>query len=154
MDRLFILGFIAVVSFLVFSAVLIEIGKKKKQNDQDGLTLLIVGWILLVLSIAGGIAAFIVYIHINSGIFGTILFAILCPLFIIGGSIGCLASGITSLTHGYRRNKEGRRDKNEIAKGWSMLSLSVLLVVVVIVTITLLLTTQSNVGGDTPVATM
>ena len=154
MDPLFVSGFILVIALIILGCVLIEVGKKKKQNDQDGLTLTIVGWVLVVLSVAGGIAGLIVYIDINSGLFGTILFAILCPLFILGGFIACLATGITSLTQGYRRNKEGQRNRNEIIKGWSMLSLSILLVTVVIVTLIILLANHSNSGGDNPVAFM
>lgn len=154
MDPLFVSGFILVIALIILGCVLIEVGKKKKQNDQDGLTLIIVGWILVVLSVAGGIAGLIIYIDMNSGLFGTILFAVLCPLFILGGFIGCLATGITSLTQGYRRNKEGLRNRNEIIKGWSMLSLSIMLVTVVIVTLIILLLNHSNSGGDNPVAFM
>lgn len=154
MDPLFVSGFILVIALIILGCVLIEIGKKKKQNDQDGLTLTIVGWVLVVLSVAGGIAGLIVYIDINSGLFGTILFAVLCPLFIIGGFVACLATGISSLKEGYRRNKEGLRNRNEIIKGWSMLSLSILLVLVVVITLIILLASHSNSGGDNPVAFM
>ena len=154
MERIFISGVILVTALIIFGCVLIEVGKKKKQNNQDGLTLLIVGWVLLVLSIAGGIAGLIIYIDMSGGIFGTVLFAVLCPVFIAGGSIGCLAAGISSLVDGYRRNKEGLRDKDAIVRGWSMLSLSILLVAVVIVTISILLTNHSNARNDNPVAFM
>ena len=145
MELWFTLGVIAVAALLTFGCILVRIGSKKKEKDQDGLTLIISGWVIIVLTVLGGIAGFIIYVDLNGGLFGTLLFTIIAPIFILGGCITVLGFGISSLVEGYRRNKEGKRDRNQIIKGWFMLALSIAIIVTVVVTIAVLF---HNHGGE------
>lgn len=138
MELWFTLGVIAVAALLTFGCILVRIGSKKKEKDQDGLTLIISGWVIIVLTVLGGIAGFIIYVDLSGGLFGTLLFTIIAPIFILGGCITVLGFGISSLVEGYRRNKEGKRDRNQIIKGWFMLALSTAIIVTVVVTLTVL----------------
>lgn len=154
MEPLFTSGVILVTSLLILGCVFVSIGNKKKKNDQDGLTLIIVGWVIICASVLGGLAALIIYIDMTSGLFGTVLFTVLAPIFIFAGFVVILAYGISTLVEGYRRNKEGQRDRNQIIKGWFMLALSIAIVVTVIVTLAILFTNHSNARNDNPVAFM
>ena len=145
MELWFTLGVIAVAALLTFGCILVRIGSKKKEKDQDGLTLIISGWVIIVLTVLGGIAGFIIYVDLSGGLFGTLLFTIVAPIFILGGCITVLGFGISSLVEGYRRNKEGKRDRNQIIKGWFMLALSIAIIVTVVVTIAVLF---HNHGGE------
>lgn len=138
MELWFTLGVIGVAALLTFGCILVRIGSKKKEKDQDGLTLIISGWVIIVLTVLGGIAGFIIYVDINGGLFGTLLFTIIAPIFILGGCITVLGFGISSLVEGYKRNKEGKRDRNQIIKGWFMLALSIAIIVTVVVTLAVL----------------
>ena len=138
MELWFTLGVIAVAALLTFGCILVRIGSKKKEKDQDGLTLIISGWVIIVLTVLGGIAGFIIYVDLSGGLFGTLLFAVIAPIFILGGCITVLGFGISSLVEGYRRNKEGKRDRNQIIKGWFMLALSIAIIMTVVVTLTVL----------------
>ena len=138
MELWFTLGVIAVAALLTFGCILVRVGSKKKEKDQDGLTLIVSGWVIIVLTVLAGIAGFIIYVDLSGGLFGTLLFTIVAPIFILGGCITVLGFGISSLVEGYRRNKEGKRDRNQIIKGWFMLALSVAIIVTVVVTLAVL----------------
>ena len=138
MRTLFTIGVLAFTALLIFGCVLVTIGSKKKEKDQDGLTLIISGWVIIVLTVLAGIAGFIIYVDINGGLFGTLLFSVIAPLFILIGFIIILCFGISCLSDGYKRDKEGKRNRNQIIKGWFMLALSIAIIVTVVVTLAVL----------------
>ena len=138
METWFILGVVAFIALLTFGCILVTVGSKKKENDQDGLTLVITGWVVIVLTVIAGIAGFIIYIDMRGGVFGTLLFSVIAPLFILIGFIIILCFGISCLSDGYKRDKEGKRNRNQIIKGWFMLALSIAIIVTVVVTLIVL----------------
>ena len=138
METWFILGVVAFIALLTFGCILVTVGSKKKENDQDSLTLVITGWVVIVSTVIAGIAGFIIYIDMSGGVFGTLLFSVIAPLFILIGFIIILCFGISCLSDGYKRDKEGKRNRNQIIKGWFMLTLSIAIIVTVVVTLIVL----------------
>ena len=154
LDPIFILCVIGFILLLGFSIFLIKYGSKKNDKGKINLPMSIVGWALLVLDIIGAIVGFIIYININGGYTGTIIFTIISPLFILIGFIIILNIGISSLVDGYRKNKEGNRGKASIVKGWALLALAILLITAVVVTLLILFHQHSMAKGDEPVRFM
>ena len=155
LDPLFIGCVLMAISLIVMGGVFVKLGNKKKEDGKvKDLSLIIIGWVLIGLTVVASIVGLIVYIDVHGGLGGTVLFTVISPIFIVFGSVICLAIGISSLVEGYKRNKEGNRNHSVIARGWTMLSLSVIIVVAVIVTLTVLFANHADARGDTPVAFM
>lgn len=153
-DPLFIGCVLMSILLIGFSIFMINFGGKKGNNGKINMPVIIVGWVLLVLTVIASIVGLILYISESGGYFGTILFTIISPIFIIIGVVVILIIGISSLMEGYRKNQEGQRDKSTIIRGWSMLALSILTLTAIIVTLVILFINYSNSRGDTPVRFM
>ena len=106
-----------------------------------------VWYLLLILTL-------IYIIDENGGFTGTLIFTFVAPLFIMIGFVLCVGIGASSLLEGYRKNKEGQRDKVSIVRGWFLLSLSIIVVAVVVITLVILFNNHANTMGDTPVRMM
>lgn len=139
---------------LILGIIFIKYGTNKKKKDKHLLPLIIVGWVMVIASIVGSVALFILYIGSSSGITGTVIFIFMSPLFIIGGIILCLTIGLSSLQSAYRKPKDDVTRKQSIVKGWAFLILLTLVIIAIIVTISILLTNYSNYRNEHPVRFM
>ena len=139
---------------LILGVIFIKYGTNKKKKDKHLLPLIIVGWIMVIASIVGAVALFVLYIGSSSGITGTMIFIFASPIFIIGGIIACLTVGINSLQSAYRKPKEDVTRKQSIVKGWALLILVILVIVAIVVTLSILLTNYSNYRNEHPVRFM
>lgn len=135
------------LSFIIFAS-------SAKKTGKNLLALTIVGWTLFALSIVGSVTLFVLFINENGGEFGLYLFIFISPLFFLVGIIICLAIGISSLTDGYQKNKEGMRDHSKIVRGWALLTLSILVIAAIVITLTILLTQYANYHNEHPVRFM
>ena len=153
-DPLFIGCALLAIFLIVMGAIFVKLGSKKKENGKNDMALIIIGWVLIVLTVAASIAGFIIYIDIHGGFSGTVLFTLISPLFIFAGFVTCLGIGISALVGGYRRNEEGKRNNGMIVRGWSLLSLSLAIVTVTVITLVVLFSNHADARGDTPVAFM
>ena len=139
---------------LILGIIFIKYGTNKKKKDKHLLPLIIVGWVMVITSIVGSVALFILYIGSSSGITGTLIFMFLSPLFILGGFIACLVVSANSLQSAYKKPKEDATRKQSIVRGWALLTLAILIIVVVAVTLSILLTNYSNYRNEHPVRFM
>ena len=134
-------------------AFICTLGKNKNKRG-TAITSSIIGWFLIVVSIAAIITSFIFFIDYSGGEFATYLLIFMSPLFILGGAIFTLGFGINSLVRGYHKDKEGHRNISQIVRGWALLILSIVIVTVVIISFTTLMTYYSNIRGDKPIIGM
>ena len=148
------LCFLLAAVILVLGIVFIKCGKNKKKVEKHLLPLIIIGWVIVIASIVGSVALFVLYIGSSSGITGTMIFIFASPIFIIGGIIACLTVGINSLQSAYRKPKEDVTRKQSIVKGWALLILVILVIVAIVVTLSILLTNYSNYRNEHPVRFM
>lgn len=139
---------------LVIGIIFIKASANKKKKEKHLLPLIIIGWIMVIASIVGAVALFVLYIGSSSGITGTMIFIFASPIFIIGGIIACLTVGINSLQSAYRKPKEDVTRKQSIVKGWALLILVILVIVAIVVTLSILLTNYSNYRNEHPVRFM
>lgn len=139
---------------LILGIIFIKYGTNKKKKDKHLLPLIIVGWVMVITSIVGSVALFILYIGSSSGITGTLIFMFLSPLFILGGFIACVIVSANSLQAAYKKPKEDVTRKQSIVRGWALLALAILIIVVVVVTLSILLTNYSNYRNEHPVRFM
>ena len=148
------LCFLLAAIILILGIIFIKYGANKKKKDKHLLPLVIVGWLMVIVSIVGSVTLIILYIGATSGIFGTFLFVILTPLFILGGFIGFIAVGISSLQEAYRKPKEDITRKQSIVKGWALLALAILFILAIAITLSILLNNYSNYRNEHPVRFM
>ena len=153
-DPLFITALIGISMLIAVSIFMIKIGSKKREDGTITLGLVIAGWSLLVLTIIGSIVGLIVYIDINGGGTGTLIFTIISPIFIFIGFVAVLSVGGSSLSEGYHKDKDGKFDKARIVRGWFMLALAIAFVAAVIITLVILFNNHSAAQGDRPIRTM
>ena len=146
-------GFFVAIIFFIMGIAFIKGGSNKKK-DKRLLPLVIVGWIFTIASIIGSIALLILLIGSSGGITGTTIFIFVSPIFIIGGFIAFICVGLSSLTAGYRKDKDDITRKQSIIKGWALLLLAILFMTVIIVTLSILLTNYSNYRNEHPVRFM
>ena len=139
---------------LILGIIFIKYGTNKKKKDKHLLPLIIVGWVMVIASIVGSVALFVLFIGSTSGIVGTYVFIFLSPLFIVAGIIICLSIGISSLQSAYRKPKDDVTRKQSIIKGWALLILIVLVITAIIITVSILLTNYSNYRNEHPVRFM
>ena len=147
---------VVLVAFVLIGLGIIfirTIGKNKNKKALS-ITFSIIGWLLIVASIAAIITSFIFFVDYSGGEFATYLLVFGSPLFILGGAIFTLAFGINSLVKGYRKDKEGHRNSSQIIRGWALLVLSIVIVTVVIISFATLMTYYSNIRGDKPIIGM
>lgn len=127
---------------------------KNKNKRVAAIISSIIGWLLIVSSIAAIITSFIFFIDYSGGEFSTYLLIVISPLFVLGGAIFTLGFGINGLVRGYHKDKEGHRNVSQIVRGWALLILSIVIVTVVIISFTTLMTYYSNIRGDKPIIGM
>lgn len=139
---------------LILGIIFIKYGTNKKKKDKHLLPLIIVGWVMVIASIVGSVALFVLFIGSTSGIVGTYVFIFLSPLFIVAGIIICLSIGISSLQSAYGKPKDDVTRKQSIIKGWALLILIVLVITAIIITVSILLTNYSNYRNEHPVRFM
>ena len=146
----------ALIAFLIaLGSIFLFYNKgNKKRTGKSSLGLILAGWILIVLSLIGFVVAFLVFLNYSSGMGGLILFIILSPLVIFGGTTFLLAYGLASLLKGCKRDNDGHINKEAIIGGAFLVFLAVALVVTIIVSMTILLEIQSSARGDKPILSM
>lgn len=146
----------ALVAFLIaLGSIFLFYNKgNKKHTGKSSLGLILAGWILITLSIIGFIIAFLVFLNYSSGMTGLLLFIVLSPLVILGGTIFLLTYGLASLIKGCKRDNDGHVNKEAIIRGAFLVFLAVALIVTIIVSMSILLEIQSNARGDKPILHM
>lgn len=146
----------ALITFIiVIGCVFLFYNKgNKKRTGKSSLGLILTGWILITLSIIGFVIAFLVFLNYSSGMTGLLLFIVLSPLVILGGTTFLLAYGLASLTKGCKRDNDGHVNKEAIIRGAFLVFLAIALIVTIIVSMSILLEIQSNARGDKPILHM
>lgn len=151
---LFNLCLVLAIILIIIGSLLVKFSRKKKYKENGAVPMSIIGWIIIVLTVVASLTGLILYIHYQSGITGTFIFALLSPLFILGGFIACLSLGVSYLVKGYRVDQDGNRKPLSIVRGWAMLILAIAIVAAVVITLVILFTNYSNVRGQNPIRMM
>ena len=139
---LYLLG--AAIVFVVGITMLFINRFKKKRAGKSMLPLIIIGWILVAIALIGAVIATIISIYSTSGTWGVMILIALGGIFIFAGLTIFLGIGISSLVEGIKRDESGKRNKEAIVRGATLLFLAVAVLVTVIMTFSIMMYIESN----------
>jgi len=134
----------AAIVFAIGLALLIANKVKKKNTGKSNLPLILIGWILIATALIGAVIATIISTFDTSGTIGVFLLIGIGGLFIFMGLIVFLGIGISSLVEGIKRDESGKRNKEAIVRGATLLFLAIAVLVTVIVTFAIMMYIESN----------
>ena len=134
----------AAMVFVVGIAMLFINRFKKKHTGKSILSLLIIGWILVAVALIGAVIATIISIYSTSGTWGVMILIAVGGIFIFAGLVVFLGIGISSLVEGIKKDESGKRNKEAIVRGATLLFLAIAVLVTVIVTFTIMMYIESN----------
>ena len=134
----------AAIVFTIGIAMILINRFKKKYTGKSTLPLIIIGWILVAIALMGAIIATIISIYSTSGTFGVFLLMAIGGIIVFAGLILFLGIGISSLVEGCKKDENGKRDKEGIVRGATLLFLAIAIIVTVIVSFIVMLHIESN----------
>ncbi len=140
------------LSRLLIAAIVLAIGVallsinrvKKKGTGKSNLPLLLIGWILIAIALIGAIIFTVISIYSTSGTWGVLLLIALGGIFIFAALIIFLGIGISSLVDGCKKDENGKRNKEAIVRGATLLFLAVAVLATVIITFAVMMYVESN----------